>query len=279
MNRDLGETFHRIRLEHGFSVSDFQSINISKSSISKFENGYSSLKLDSVISALELMGTTLEEFDQYLNKYAMDDAHSLLKNIELAHLRQDIPLLVELHQSAKALHLHYVAIAAKASYLPLSEDETEEVVNYLYDITIWGYKELCILDRTLHVLSVRDLIHILKPFLENKNGREHALFKNSVHRTKLVFLCCHASMLLTYSNYRFSSFYIIDSLTDRRSINKMQLRNFINLARGYWIYKFSNTRKGKGLINDSLNNMEELGAPEVASYYKKLYKKYVEQET
>ncbi|WP_285023807.1 helix-turn-helix domain-containing protein, partial [Lactococcus garvieae] len=136
---NIGEVFRTIREERGYSLSYFQNSGISKSIISKFENGYSAIRLDTMIIALEVMNMSLAELESYLKEYAPNNTYTILNQLYEAKQTNNVLQLQQLSQIAVKNKLTFVFLATKSIMRTITPMESKSLTDYLYDIQVWGY--------------------------------------------------------------------------------------------------------------------------------------------
>lgn len=266
-----GNIFRILREQNNFSLSDFSSLGISKSALSKFERGISMMSFDKVFQALHLMGASLEDFENFLNGYSQNDSDSLMDEIERANLARDKTSLMRLEEISKEENYPYIALAAKASWTTLDEIEINKITLRLYSLELWSYKELCIFYLVIDQLSSQDIISILRTFLEKK----HDFFGSHKYRNYLVEACCRAISALTNQGYKNDAYFIIQRIKLYNLANSMYLRNLLNLVEGYWIYCFKNIKLGNTMMLTALDIFKEVSTPQISQYYLERYNKLV----
>lgn len=67
--KKYGQTFQQIRKQFGVSLAELSTIGIQKSTLSNFERGKSMITFDKVILSLQYLGVSLEDFENFLNRY------------------------------------------------------------------------------------------------------------------------------------------------------------------------------------------------------------------
>lgn len=269
--KKYGETFRRIREQKRLALSSFVSIGISKGTLSKFERGESMMSFDKVVFALQYMGITLEEFEHFLNGYSLSESAQLLEELKRATITQDKEMLFELSEAAEREGFHFIALSAKCSYTSLSPNEIDDITDYLYEVTVWSYKALCIFYYTMHALATRDILHILDFFL----AKAHELFNSEKHRNYLVQVCCRAICILSCRKQKESAEYILQRLDTYKLVNSMFLRNLHSITEGFWIYCFEDKLKGDTQMLKALDVFYAVSTPEIAKYYQCQYDYYV----
>lgn len=271
--KKYGTIFRDLRKQRKIPLSDFSSIGISKASLSKFERGKSMMSFDAVFHALNLMGITLEDFENFLNGYSQNESDFLMDEIEKANLAQDKNILIKLGEIAKQENYPYISLAAKASWSSLTEMEVNQVTLRLYNLDLWSYKELCIFYLVMDQLGTQDIISILRVFLD----KEHNLFSSRRYRNYLVEACCRATSALSSRGYKSEANYIFTRMKQYNLPNSMYLRNLQNLTEGYWIYCFENPELGNTIMLEALNIFREVSTTQIYNYYQERYIRLVKK--
>lgn len=272
--KKYGNTFRRIREQKHLSLSAFSGIGISKASLSKFERGESMMNFENVVRALQEMGTTLEEFDHFLNDYSLGEKELILDEIERATINQDTDELIHLATRSQHQGYHFLALAATSSYRLLTETEIDEVVNHLYEIDVWSYKDLRIFYFTMDNLATRDILYILDLFL----SAGHTLFNSERHRGYFVQACCRAITLLSYRGYKEYAEHIINRMDTYHLVSTMFHRNLVNVTNGFWVYRFEDKERGNQMMLQAIEIFRAVSTPEIAKYYQARYDFFVKEK-
>lgn len=269
--KKYGTIFKKLREQQNFPLSSFSPIGISKATLSNFERGESMMSFDKVVTALQYMGVSLEEFELFLNDYSQNDSDFFMDEIEKANIAQDTEKLIKLSNEAKKEGFPYISLAAKAAWTNLTKPEIEDLTNRFNEIELWSYKELCILFLTTDHLKTSDIIKIFKEFLDNEN----LLFNSPKYRSYLVQACCRGVSTLSYRGQKEEAKYILNQIEYYNLPNSMYLRNLVNITKGYWIYCFENPSKGNSMMLQSLQFFYEVSTPKIFQYYQDRYNRLV----
>lgn len=272
--KKFGYVFRQIREQKHISLSDFSSIGISKATLSRFERAETMMNFEKVVQALQLMGIGLEEYEYLLNDYAPNESEALLKEIEMAFLKQDKKALDNLYKVAFEAGYPYISLAAKASYNELSPENIDTITDYLYDIKVWGQIELYVFYFTMNKLSIRDILYILDLFLLEK---KHKIFNSVKYLEIFVCACCRAIALLASKGYQEYSAHILNRVESLELVQSMFLRNLLNLSKGFWTYRFKDEKAGNTMMLQALEIFHQIGSQEIAQYYQQQYDIHVKK--
>ena len=65
--KKYGEVFKKLRKQAAISLLEFEKLGISSSTVSDFERGKSMMSFEKVDICLQLIGVSLEEYENFLN--------------------------------------------------------------------------------------------------------------------------------------------------------------------------------------------------------------------
>ena len=88
--KNSGEIFKRFRESRGLSLKDVANDNLSKSQLSRFENGQNDLTLNKFIMALNAINVSINEFMYAVNDFHNDELTELLDIIRTCTIKNDI---------------------------------------------------------------------------------------------------------------------------------------------------------------------------------------------
>lgn len=262
-----GSVFRKIREQKKMSLAVFQKVGISKPALSKFERGETMMGFENLVRALQEMGVTLSEYEDFLNAYSMGEGEVLLEEIENAVFLDDKQRLEELGQYTLENGFPVISMISKACCGKLDARSIEEITEYLYDVEIWGLSDLFLFYFTLEVLSIRDILHILKRFFP----KGHVLFNSPKHRDVFLRITCRAVTVLIRRGYKPESKDILEQLLLHRLISTPFHHCLKRIVEGYWIYSFQSKKAGRLKVLDALQSLEIMSLPEVVLYYEKQY--------
>ena len=272
--KKYGNAFRQLREQKALSLSDFTTIGISKASLSRFERAETMMSFEKVVQALQLMGVSLEEYENFLNDYSLDESSSLIREIEIALFKGDKMQLQKIYAMSNNFDYIQIALAAKASFTSLNFGEIDEITDFLYNIQIWSPIELFIFYFTMDDLNTNDILYLIESFFIVKNNK---IFNSPKYKGLFVRICCRAICTLSYRGYRAGSEYIIKQVDIHKLINSMFLRNLFNFSKELWIYTFKNKNEGNTIILRALDIFYSLSTPDIANYYQNRYNYYIKK--
>lgn len=268
-----GLTFRKIREQKKLSLSIFPKIGISKPALSKFERGETMMGFENVVCALQVMGVTLEEYENFLNDYSISEEESLWEEIEKAAFQDDVQKLKEIQCYAQESGFRFIGLAAKACHSSLELLEAEEITEHLYDIEIWSFSELRLFYFSMESLSKRDVRHVFKNFFPEG----HKIFNSKKHRQYLVQVCCRAITLFSTYGFQKEAQTLLEQLEVHTLVRTMFQRNLRNITEGYWKHRFGDPVQGENQVREGLDILRTVSSPEELAYYQRRYGQLIKQ--
>lgn len=271
--KKYGQTFQQIRKQFGISLAELSTIGIQKSTLSNFERGKSMMTFDKVILSLQYLGVSLEDFENFLNRYNSIDPLYLLDSVEEVIISNQSEKLPELLRVSEQEGYKFISLAIKSVLGEVSSQETEEIVDYLYRIDVWSYKELCIFYLVIESLKSSDIIYLLRNFFKNN----HDLFNSKKYQSYVGQLSCNAVVILSDRCFKDEAKEILDNIKGNDLANTMFVKTLLIGAEGYWTFLFSNKEKGREEMIKALNIIRLIDLKEVTHYYEKKYEKIIDK--
>lgn len=262
-----GHTFRKIREQKKLSLANFPQIGISKPALSKFERGETMMGFENVVCALQGMGVSLEEYENFLNGYTAGEEEELWEEIEKAHYQANQHTLQKLQKYTTESDFYFMELSIKACLGSLTSQEVEEITEYLYDVEIWSFMELRLFYFSVEYLNYRDLLHIFNSFFP----QGHELFNSKKHLHFFVQICCRAIAYFSSKGYKKESQMLLDQLDAHNLVQTIFQRHLKQITEGYWLSKFGDQLKGEEQILDSLRILSVICSKDEVSYYKKKY--------
>lgn len=271
-----GKTFRDLRIQHEFSLSDFQDLGISKSSLSNFENGKSMIAFDTLDLALQKMNTSLHDYSLIINDGVQDDYISIFTEIEYAYYFNDTKELQRIYEDYREQDEQYqlIAYCAKGLYTHLNADELQQLENYLNGVQYWGIYELSLLANIGHLLN--------STFIETISSR---LFSSSMTYTKILYYRVLVQrflykMILSYSdqNNQPAAKDLLEKSEQLLMPSDVLDRVKRSFAKSYYTYSFIDSKRGKKEMLELLRCLKKIGATEVRVTLKREYTRKMTQK-
>ncbi|WP_338962292.1 helix-turn-helix domain-containing protein [Lactococcus garvieae] len=267
--KKYGETFKKIRKQNGFTLLDFSSVGLAKSTLSDFERGSTMISLEKIDLALQLMGYSLSDFDNHLNFYSPTDTTHILKEIENAVLLKNTQKLKEIQNTCLQIDQKYIAISIKFLLEEGRIEEKEKIINYLYETKAFGIKELSIFYSVVSQLTPHDILNIMKRLRYYGKG----MANSETYHHHLAHLILQ--VILVLSNYRLKeeSYFFLQRFETLNLAQSMLLRNLFKMTKGLWEYNFDNKEIGIQKVEKGLEILHLGARPEVATFYQEKFGK------
>lgn len=190
--KKYGEVFHELREQRNFKLEDFKLVGIAPITLSSFENGGLYLRVNYLISALDLMHISLSEYESLINEGGEDYFTDYYRQIEVAQRYGDRANLRKIYQEASQFEGHrMIALSAKSCLCQLDESEIEEVGSFLF-----GLDYLTNLELFTFIFTVKDLPTGTIECLVTDFSRSYKKYDNYlVYRRNIVRAAVRASFV------------------------------------------------------------------------------------
>ena len=273
INFDVGAFFKEIRRTRGYTQKDAGGDYISKSQLSRFENGETILTAEKLYYAITQISMTPNEFFNAFNDYKLDRMQELyrtLDNIQLS-LKDGIEkskTLVIKKLKDKFERLSNVMIKSVLQDITgkkyVSEEEYLLVGDYLSAIDYWSEFEMKLLYYTCLILDEGDI----RWFWEMITDRAHHFNKGNNQR---LFL---ATLLNSYETTVLDRQYMENAALLREDLEKFIVKKeptmliIFTIVTYFHDYLLEKTSKNRQKIEEYLTAAEVVGAKDMADYYR-----------
>lgn len=276
IDKRFGEAFRQLRQERKKTLSAFESKQIAKSCLSRFERGESSLDVDKFFVALELMGLQLFEFEQ---NYLKRGRNGFKKDFDVlckAYYHEDLELLYSYYEGAKGglekLALRCILLDHSAPVEPLSNEERDKLEDFLFGCEHWGIYEFSILQFSLGQLDKRRIIALLKMMLDLSEEHAHIPIFRS-YMVQAILKACYK--LLQYPLYQKDCKDLLKKAYQLLAFDDFFLKNMTNFVAGLYILRFECQEEGLDRVERALQVFEQFSRPELAKYFRNLAYKII----
>lgn len=273
--KKYGEVFKTIRQQHGFALSYFESVGISKGMLSRFENGKSMLSFDKLILALQEMNMSLQIFLVFINNKVPDYVETKFKSIDTAYWNGNTKKLKEIYEE----HIQYynpkegkfgienyvIAFSAKAHFSPLKKDELEKIGSYLERVIVWSLYELNILLNLVEQLPLELLCKLMKKLIHDEEYRY--IWTNAEFRLLIVRVIFRTSLRYIEVNMKNNSQSIIEQSRVLIPEDDFTCAILIRFAEGYWFYKYGNEILGNKIMKQVIKILEDIDAVHYRNFF------------
>lgn len=269
-----GEKFRKIRNQKQIPLSYFHTVGVEKSDLSKFERGLTMMGFEKIDMMLQAMNVSLAEYELIINNFVPGFQEVFLNEIDEADFNQEKSKLVKLYEEAKESGYGLLAIATKARYNKLQDEEIQYVIDFLNKIKEWGYFELSVLYFVLDDLSTEDFRRLFSDF-EAKSHNYYGLPKYS---RRILQIAYRAVAILSSRNEKNFVDQIIQATNNRNKGLDIYIDNVRRMALGVYDYYFVNQEQGKAKIKESLDIFSLLEHDELRDYYLKRTEHFFKEE-
>lgn len=259
--------FKRIRKQAKMALADFSAVGVSSSTISDFECGKSMMSFERVDACLSLAGSSLEEYEIFLNFYTESPSVSLLYEVERAMMCNDREKMHELLEiSRNETNSTHITIILKVLLKDCSSSEILDYVDLLYDVEIWGYKEIFTFYILVEYLTTQDILNIMTNLRQRSSGRGASSYKRI-----LTLTYCQIIIILSCRLEEVYSQKIIEYIEEEELADTMFLKNLFIGTKGFWVYKFKDKVNGRKMMEQFMEIQKLVGRPDVTSFYQHKY--------
>lgn len=274
INKRYGKVFKALRRQRNLKLTAFESTGISPATISNFENGKTMISFEKLRALLSILSVSLCEYLTYTegctSKPLSHDKQLLLK-IKNSIINDTYSDFDSYQLEALKLQEYFLYLSLKGTQTSLDLDEIGELSEYFDQIEHWRMTDLYTLYLSINRLKPRQSSYILEGFFMEEEGYSYSY----IHESCIFQITFHTICCLISKNHSESAKHFINYLYSRYLSHTMYTRNSLNFIEGLWIAKFKDEIVGRNQLNDALNIFEQLEDPEIVSYYKRLYDKFL----
>lgn len=262
------DSFKSIRDKNSMCQSDFEGIGISRNKVAKFEAGLVMLSIEEMAAALQIMNTSLAEFEYLVNDFSQSDSEDLFLRLERARwLRDEEEILLVLEESLRFAY-RSIELSAKSLTGQLKESEKQEIRDFLFGVEIWGLHELHFLQFCIEDLGTKMLHSLIKDLLDERQQ----LLKVSNYRYIIIDIIVSASKAFILSGLELSSQELLQrlqslELCELDMLCKLSLQ-FIELCHAY---RFDNPIKGETEVQIFFSCLRSLDFPKIEAYFSYIF--------
>ncbi len=174
----LGKIFKIFRESRGMKLTEIAKPGLSKSQLSRFENGETDLTISKFMMALDAINIPIDEFMYAANDFKQNEFNTLLDKIRLYVTNKNIvglkKLLIEQQEkyySKKHFYkLNIILIKIKLQDLSgenyFSEQDINYLTDYLFSVENWGNYELLLFANSLNTLKHKTFMVLSKEMIK-----------------------------------------------------------------------------------------------------------------
>ena len=274
--KNSGEIFKRFRESRGLSLKDVANDNLSKSQLSRFENGQNDLTLNKFIMALSAINVSINEFMYAVNDFHNDELSELLEIIRNCTINNNIQGLKNLlfdysrrdKNSNKFHELNTILIKIRLQVLSeeklVLEKDLEKLIDYLFSVEFWGVYELRLFLNSIDILEHNFFVTLSREMIRRSDYYKEIKANRSLinHMTLNAYIICIDRGYLTDAAYfgrQLKSFFFEES--------EMYERVVYNYAHNYYLYKKFGSDQSIIEMRKCIGFMKAVGSDNIASHY------------
>ena len=262
-----GRVFRQLRIQKRLTLESFEKAGVSKGTLSKFEHGKSMLGFEKLLLALNNLSVSLEEYERCLNNFQRDAQEQLIWDVRKALVSEKEEAMAICYEEAMLLGEKHFALAIKSCRKKLKFSEVDDLADYFESLVIWRRCDLFTLYLVLEYFELSEILHQVEAFLLSNN-----LFAEALSYSNFFFFIGYKGIsIMIYEGKKEISKHLFNLIDSYPLQHDMYTRNLRNLTSGYWELHFGDKVRGAEKVKEALRRFSELGEPELAEYYKRLY--------
>jgi Rgg/GadR/MutR family transcriptional activator len=259
---NFGKIYKEIRENKGISLTAIADEEISKSTISKFENESSNISAEHLYHILKKVNVTPTEFFYITRNYKNDEFEEWLNNISVAASNNNIPLLKSIRDDEfqkfevsknKFYKINGIIADSYINYLlkkPTNKEYADFVSDFLFSIENWTKYETIIFGNVIWIFSNNVVQQFSREILSRNNlfiGIEN---NKRIVVSTLINACVHSVLnndVPSFKNFLQSALQI--SLNE----SEMDLKIRLNFLNAIYLIVDGKREKGNELANEYIN--------------------------
>lgn len=270
--KKYGTTFKNMRKDSKFKLTDFKSIGIAPSTLSEFERGKTMIGLEKIDAALQLIGSSLSEYDNFLNHYTSTNSLDIFHDVEEAVIHNDLNKLNQIYKICQHTDQKIICLSIKILLGKAKTEEKDDLVSFLYDVKNWGGKELYIFYILIEHISPKDILNILKEL----NTKGEGMYASPKYNRGLVIVLCEAILALSHYGYKSEAKNIINLIENKHLTQNPFLNDIFYATKGFWIYYFEDKENGHRIIKNFFKMRHLIDQPATTKFFHEKYLKYID---
>lgn len=258
--RKYGDVFKRLRLQHQRTLGDFESVGLSKSSLSQFENGKSLISLDKLDIALQEMHVTMNAYFLMINDGASEYFISQFVEIDKASVTKDIEHLKKIYKVNAEYGTeegYAVSLAARAGYERLPLEDLKVVEEYFRGCVLWSRYELYLLINTAEQININLLIKLVENFFTKEY---YYLVQRQEFKHLIARIVVKLTLILIRMNKMEASQKFINYMKKLPTDFELTERLVLMFLEGAYSYKFESQEMGHKIIKRCLRILTDINA-------------------
>lgn len=275
--KKFGLILKKIRQSKGLSLASVASNTVSKSQLSRFENGETDITLDKLLSVLKNLNVSLEEFIYMGNGFHRETIFELFDMVGMccnhndnAALKKLLIHYLENQQETLANKLAIILIKTKLQEIEgknyLLKEELAVVYDYLFSVDAWGEYELRLFLNTMELFNQSSIAVLTKEMV-----RRSDFYRSLMNHRKLI-----ASMLLSAFSLSVKREQFVDADYFRQQLyqlffdeTELYERLIFHLIESCYFYKLSQDKKEIIEMRKCVGLLKTAGSSDLADRWEK----------
>lgn len=254
--KGYGVAFQILREQRSFEFDVFKSLGISPYIFQMFEEGKVMLPFDIIDASLQLMHVSLSDFSYIVNKGQQDHFIELFDKIEFYDSIGSAPKLEEIFEEANQYpDYRLIALSSKSHLRGLSQEEVEEVGDFLIGIDIWTNVGVSVFINTLTQLSTTMILSVVNDFIKNfELYREDIILRRNITRALVL-----VSMRMMDNGEDALASQILESSRQFLFHKDCYASSLYTFALGYHLYYIGKIEEGVSKMQEILHFFDLIG--------------------
>ncbi len=274
-----GESFRQLRKQHHKTLEYFESLGISKGTLSQFENGKTLLSFDKLDMALQKMNVTMTSYILMINNRESEYFIMQFLEIEHAYMTRNKVKLKKIYHDNIYYDIeedYFIALAAKACYEQLSAEEKKQLECFFSSCEMWSRYELNLFINTMYQINQKLLFSTISQLSLDKYNY---LRERCEYRQLFARIIIKSILLLVHQGDQKKSEDLIKYLKTLPPTFDITEKVMGMFLRGCWIYKFEDNQMGNKIVRRSLRIMLDVEAVDLKNIMEYYYKKMIHGKT
>lgn len=282
--QNFGKVFKKFRKSRNIKLKDMSSCGVSKSQLSRFEQGESELTISKFIKVLDAINMSMEEFMYAVHDFHRDELNELLNKVREFVTKKDVDglegLLIEQlerkDQTKTFNKLNSILIRIRLQELSqdqyFKKEDLKFLTDYLFSVEYWGHYELLLFSNTLDVLS-----HEAFMILAKEMSRRTDFYKEIPKNRRLI-----AGMLLNSYITCIERNELLDALYFEKQLNNCYFieteiyeRLVFKFARSYYEFKKYNNKEAILEMRKCIASMKTASSNKLACIFENYLKENI----
>ena len=270
-----GESFRTLRKQHKKTLEYFESLGISKGTLSQFENGKTLLSFDKLDMALQKMNVTMTSYILMINNTESEYFIIQFKEIENAFVTRNKEKLKQIYHDNVYYEIeedYFIALAAKACYEELTDEEKTQLEIFFNNCEMWSRYELNLLINTMPQLDQTLVFSIISQLRQKKYDY---LRIRREYRPLFARVLAKGALQLIAPGEQNEAKGLIKYLKELPSTLEVTEKVMGMYLEGCFIYKFEDTQMGNKIVRRSLRILLDIEATDLKNMLEFYYKKMI----